>query len=71
MANPRSLLSQVRQLKAAQQPRPFPYDIAQMEAEADGKDSSEWPLVIRALRRWKDEGYYDQWYRGDNRVWQR
>lgn len=68
MSAVRSMLKRVAQLEQARAPRPFPFDLEAMEAEAEGKDSVEWPLIIRALRRWKDEGIYDSWKQGNNRV---
>ena len=62
------MLKRVAQLEQARAPRPFPFDLEEMEAEAEGKDSVEWPLILRALRRWKDEGIYDSWKQGSNRV---
>jgi hypothetical protein len=69
MSAVRSMLKRVAQLEQARALRPFPFDLEEMEAEAEGKDSVEWPLIIRALRRWKAEGVYDTWQRGSNRVW--
>ena len=69
MSAVRSMLKRVAQLEQARAPRPFPFDLEEMEAEAEGKDSVEWPLIIRALRSWKDEGVYNGWRRGNNRVW--
>ena len=69
MSAVRSMLKRVAALEQARAPRPFPYPTDEMERDSAGLDVDEWPLVIKALRRWERDGVYDTWQRGNNRVW--
>lgn len=70
MSSARSLLKRVAALEQARTPRPFPFPMDDPEfIEGKGLDEIEWPLVIKALRRWENDGVYAGWHRGSNRVW--
>lgn len=82
MASPRSLLSQVKQLKAAQEPRPSP--IAALYGSVDafaaecmaGVEASklcpvDMPVVMDCLRRWERDGEWNAGRRGNDGVWKR
>jgi hypothetical protein len=70
MSAVRSMLKRVAQLEQARAPRPFPFPMDDPDfIEGKGLDETEWPLIIKALRRWEADGVYAGWQRGSNRVW--
>ena len=82
MASPRSLLSQVKQLQAAQEPRPSP--IAALYGSVDafaaecmaGVEAGklcpvDMPIILDCLRRWDREGSWNVRRTVGNGVWQR
>lgn len=82
MASPRALLSQVKQLKAAQQPRPSPIAAiygsteafaaeCMAEVEAGKLCGTDMPIILDCLRRWDTEGSWDVRRATGNGVWRR
>lgn len=82
MASPRALLSQVKQLKAAQQPRPSPIEAlygsteafaaeCMAEVEAGKLCGTDMPVLLDCLRRWDHEGSWGLRRTTGNGVWGR
>ena len=82
MASPRALMSQVKQLKAAQQPRPSPIATlygsteafateCMAEVEAGKLCGTDMPIILDCLRRWDTEGSWDVRRATGNGVWRR
>ena len=80
MASTRALLSQLKQLKAARQPRPSPivalygsFDAFADKCMAEVHDGKlcpvDMPVVIACLRRWERDGDWRAQHRG-NGVWE-
>ena len=81
MASARSLLAQVRAIKAARQPRPSPFvaiygsfeafaDECMTEVRAGKLCRTDMPVVIECLRRWERDGAWQGWQRHRNGVWE-
>ena len=82
MASPRSLLSQVKQIKAAQEPRPSPIAALYGSVDAFAAEcmagveagklcGTDMPVLLDCLRRWDTEGSWDVRRATGNGVWRR
>lgn len=80
MASPRALLLQVKQLKAAQEPRPSPIAALYGSVDAFAAEcmggveagklcGTDMPVVIDCLRRWDREGSWGLRRTTGNGVW--
>jgi hypothetical protein len=70
MSAVRSMRKRVAALEQARAPRPFPYPLDDPAfTDGEGLDQHEWPLVLKSLQSWRQQGLFDVWRQGTNRVW--